>query len=197
LHRPQWLQAPGPLPPDPLNARQEPTAPAAHPSIRSSDNVDGILHSAPIRILAYALVGGVFLAFSDFIMRSLALTGGHGGVEAMQVINREVFRWVFMALFLGMAAVSLIVAGYGAFGLSGPAGTLIMMAGLVYLIGCFGVTVFFNVPMNEALAGMEMSSGTTRDYWLQTYVPGGPSGTLSGPSPVPSPRRCFSSGFSG
>ena len=122
-------------------------------------------------ILAYALLGGVFLAFSDFIMRSLALTGGHGGVEAMQVINREVFRWVFMALFLGMAAVSLIVAGYGALALSGPAGTLIMGAGLVYLIGCFGVTVFFNVPMNEALAGMETSSGTTRDYWLQTYVP--------------------------
>ncbi|MEL6800325.1 MAG: anthrone oxygenase family protein [Pseudomonadota bacterium] len=122
-------------------------------------------------ILAYALVGGVFLAFSDFIMRSLAMTAGHGGVEAMQVINREVFRWVFMALFLGMAAVSVIVAGYGAFGVSGAAGTLIMMAGLVYLIGCFGVTVFCNVPMNEALAGMEMSSGTTRDYWLETYVP--------------------------
>jgi uncharacterized membrane protein len=122
-------------------------------------------------ILAYALVGGVFLAFSDFIMRSLALTGGHGGVEAMQVINREVLRWVFMTLFLGMAAVSLVIAGYGAFGVSGPAGTLIMVAGLVYLIGCFGVTVFFNVPMNEALAGMEMSSGTTRDYWLRTYVP--------------------------
>ncbi|MDX8351022.1 DUF1772 domain-containing protein [Cognatiyoonia sp. IB215182] len=122
-------------------------------------------------ILAYALVGGVFLAFSDFIMRSLALTGGHGGVEAMQVINREVFRWIFMTLFLGMVAVSLVVAGYGAFGLSGPAGTLIMLAGLVYLIGCFGVTVFFNVPMNEALAGMEMSSENTRAYWLQTYVP--------------------------
>ncbi len=124
-----------------------------------------------ISILAYALVAGVFLAFSDFIMRSLALTGGQGGVEAMQVINREVFRWVFMALFLGMAAVSLIIAGYGAFGLSGPAGTLIMLAGLIYLVGCFGVTVFFNVPMNEALAGMEMSSDSTRDYWLQTYVP--------------------------
>ncbi|MBM1220653.1 DUF1772 domain-containing protein [Ponticoccus sp. SC2-23] len=122
-------------------------------------------------ILAYAIVAGVFLAFSDFIMRSLALTGGHGGVEAMQILNREVFRWVFMTLFLGMAAVSLILAGYGAFGLSGPAGTLILLAGLVYLIGCFGVTVVFNVPMNEALAGMEMSSDTTRAYWLQTYVP--------------------------
>jgi len=124
-----------------------------------------------VAILAYALVGGVFLAFSDFIMRSLALTSGHGGVEAMQVINREVFRWVFMALFLGMAAVSLLVAGYGALGPSGPAGPVILMAGLVYLVGCFGVTVFFNVPMNEALAGMEMSSDATRDYWRQTYVP--------------------------
>ncbi len=122
-------------------------------------------------ILAFAFVGGVFLAFSDFIMRSLALTSGHGGVEAMQVINREVFRWVFMALFLGMAPVSLILACYGAFALSGAAGILITLAGLVYLFGCFGVTVFFNVPMNEALAGMETSSETTRDYWLQTYLP--------------------------
>ncbi|MDD9718652.1 DUF1772 domain-containing protein [Dinoroseobacter sp. PD6] len=124
-----------------------------------------------LSILAYALVAGVFLAFSDFIMRSLALTGGVGGVEAMQAINREVFRWVFMALFLGMAAVSVLIAGYAWVALSGPAGTLIGLAALVYLVGCFGVTVAFNVPMNEALAGMDLSQGATRDYWLQTYVP--------------------------
>ena len=122
-------------------------------------------------ILAYALVGGVFLAFSDFIMRSLSLTGGTGGVEAMQVINREVFRWVFMALFLGMPAVSLAIAGYGVVNLSHPAGALILAAGLVYLIGCFGVTVFFNVPMNEALAGMNLSEDATRAYWTGTYLP--------------------------
>ena len=122
-------------------------------------------------ILAYALVGGVFLAFSDFIMRSLALTGGTGGLEAMQVINREVFRWVFMALFLGMAAVSLAIAGYGATNLNHPAGALILAAGLVYLVGCFGVTVFFNVPMNEALAGMNLSRDETRAYWTGTYLP--------------------------
>lgn len=122
-------------------------------------------------ILAYALVGGVFLAFSDFIMRSLSLTGGTGGMEAMQVINREVFRLVFMALFVGMAAMSLVIAGYGAFNLSHPAGTLILTAGLVYLVGCFGVTVVINVPMNEALAGMDLSKETTRDYWTNTYLP--------------------------
>lgn len=124
-----------------------------------------------VSILAYAFVGGVFLAFSDFIMRSLAHTGGVGGVEAMQVINREVFRWVFMTLFLGMAAVSVFVAIYSATSLSGGPGTLILMAALVYLLGCFAVTVLFNVPMNEALAGMDLTSDTTNDYWTSTYLP--------------------------
>ncbi|MEP0940269.1 MAG: anthrone oxygenase family protein [Rhizobiaceae bacterium] len=122
-------------------------------------------------ILAYAFVGGVFLAFSDFIMRALTRTSGHGGVEAMQMINREVFRWVFMTLFLGLAVVSLVIAAYGAIALTGPARTLIMLAGLLYLVGCFGVTVFFNVPMNNVLDGMELTDAKTSDFWFETYVP--------------------------
>lgn len=122
-------------------------------------------------VLAYALVAGVFLAFSDFIMRSLAITAGTGGVEAMQAINREVFRWIFMTLFLGMAAGSVAAAGYAWFAVDGVEGLLIIAAAFVYLVGCFGVTVFFNVPMNEALAGMSSPSEATREYWLRTYAP--------------------------
>jgi len=122
-------------------------------------------------ILAYALVSGVFLAFSDFIMRSLAHISGIGGVDAMQVINREVFRWVFMALFIGMAPLSLLIAGYGGFYVGGGPGTIMVLAGLIYFIGCFGVTVFFNVPMNEALAAMDISDPATQEYWTGTYLP--------------------------
>ena len=122
-------------------------------------------------ILAYALVGGVFLAFSDFIMRSLSITGGTGGVETMQVINREVFRWVFMRLFLGMAVTSLILIGYTAFTLDDAGTTLIGLSGLIYLVGCFGVTAVFNVPMNEALSKMELSADSTKEYWTKTYLP--------------------------
>lgn len=124
-----------------------------------------------ISILAYALVAGVFLAFSDFIMRSLAITSGSGGVEAMQAINREVFRWIFMTLFLGMAAGSVAIAIYAWMAIDGLAGVMILAAALIYLVFCFGVTVIFNVPMNEALAGLETTSEAARDYWLQTYVP--------------------------
>ncbi|GAA6180040.1 DUF1772 domain-containing protein [Shimia sp. NS0008-38b] len=122
-------------------------------------------------IIAYALVSGVFLAFSDFIMRSLAHTGGIGGVDAMQVINREVFRWVFMTLFIGMAPVSLAIAAYGGFVVGNGPGGLLVLAGLIYFVGCFGVTVFFNVPMNETLADMDTSSAATSAYWAETYLP--------------------------
>ena len=122
-------------------------------------------------VLAYALVAGVFLAFSDFIMRSLAITSGSGGVEAMQAINREVFRWVFMTLFLGMAAGSLGIAIYAWLTFTGTESVLLLAAALIYLVFCFGVTVVFNVPMNEALSGMQSTSETARDYWLETYVP--------------------------
>jgi len=124
-----------------------------------------------IVVLAYALVGGVFLAFSDFIMRALSLTSGQGGPEAMQAVNREVFRWVFMALFLGLAAVSLALIVYAALALVGTAAMLVGSAGMVYLLGCFGVTIVFNVPMNEALAGMDPSQDETRAYWTGTYLP--------------------------
>lgn len=126
---------------------------------------------AHLAVLAYALVGGVFLAFSDFIMRALSVTSGHGGAEAMQAINREVFRRVFMTLFLGLAAASLALVVYASLGLTGPAATLIAVAGLVYLLGCFGVTVAFNVPMNEALARMDLSQEATRAYWTGIYLP--------------------------
>lgn len=122
-------------------------------------------------IIAYALVSGVFLAFSDFIMRSLAHTEGVGGVDAMQVINREVFRWVFMALFIGLAPLSLLISAYGGIYIGNGPGNFILLAGLIYFIGCFGVTVCFNVPMNEALAGMDVTADATREYWTGTYLP--------------------------
>lgn len=124
-----------------------------------------------LTVIALAFVGGVFLAFSDFIMRSLARTSGPGGVEAMQSINHEVFRWVFMALFLGLVPVSLAVAGYGGLVVGQRAGVLLTLAGVIYLVGCFGVTAICNVPMNKALAEMDVAAVETQNYWTATYLP--------------------------
>lgn len=53
--------------------------------------------------IACAVVGGVFLTFSDFLMRSLERSDPVAGIEVMQRINREVMRTVFIAAFLGLA----------------------------------------------------------------------------------------------
>ena len=46
--------------------------------------------------LVMALVSGVFLGFSDFIMRSLRVSSPRAGIEAMQQINREVLSSAFV-----------------------------------------------------------------------------------------------------
>ena len=60
-----------------------------------------------ISVIACVLVSGVFLTFSDFVMKSLAAANPVGGIESMQIINRKVFKSVFMVLLLGMSGLSL------------------------------------------------------------------------------------------
>ena len=49
-----------------------------------------------------ALVSGVFLAFSDLVMRSLRRASPTVGIEAMQMINREVYGSAFLVALLGL-----------------------------------------------------------------------------------------------
>jgi uncharacterized membrane protein len=123
-----------------------------------------------ISALACAILGGVFLAFSDFLMRSLSLATPPAGVEVMQVINREVFRFVFIPLFLAMVPVSIFLAGYSWWQLSGLARWLIVTAALVYLLCAFGVTALCNVPLNNQLAAFADGSTEAQDFWVATYL---------------------------
>ncbi|MEX3006904.1 DUF1772 domain-containing protein [Hoeflea sp. TYP-13] len=121
--------------------------------------------------IACAIVGGVFLAFSDFIMRSLNRAESGAGIEAMQVINREVLKSVFIVLLLGLSALSPVMIGYALFNLGGLIRILVMLGGAIYLVGVFAVTVVFNVPMNNRLAGSKSTSQEGLSYWASTYFP--------------------------
>lgn len=103
-----------------------------------------LLFLTQLSILAFAILGGVFLAFSDFIIRALRGTRGTGGVEAMQSINREVFRYIFIPLFLAMVPISLILVVGAYMTVDAPAPFL--LAALIYIPGAFGVTLVCNVP---------------------------------------------------
>lgn len=115
--------------------------------------------------LASALVGGVFQSFSDFVMRGLISAEPAGGMEAMQQLNRTVFRSVFLATLLGLVPATLGFALYAGARLSGPPRALIIAAAIIYALLVFGVTAAGNVPMNEQLDGLAHTSAEGHAYW--------------------------------
>tara|TARA_R110000823_G_scaffold24462_4_gene72700 strand:+ start:346 stop:837 length:492 start_codon:yes stop_codon:yes gene_type:complete len=122
-------------------------------------------------VIACALVAGVFLTFSDFVMRSLDHTARSGGIEAMQVINREVFRTLFMVLLIGMAFVSPVLMALAMWQLSGAAQMLVLSGGALYLVLVFGVTVAGNVPLNTRLEALSPTSPDAGPFWSTTFYP--------------------------
>ncbi len=124
-----------------------------------------LLTACAVAVIASGLICGVFLAFSDFVMRSLGAASPAGGVEAMQLINRKVYGSVFLALLFAMAIASVVLALFAAVYMTGPAAVWIIAGCALYLAGVFIVTVACNVPMNRRLDKMAHEDAETISYW--------------------------------
>lgn len=117
-----------------------------------------------------AIVGGVFSAFSEFIMSALRKAEPASGIEAMQQINRDVIKTQFVAGIMSIAVFSASFTLYAVFAFEGSALVTLILAPLVYWPSVFLMTIFGNVPMNNALARLDHSSLDARIYW-EKYVP--------------------------
>lgn len=115
--------------------------------------------SRTVLLLAAALgcgtMAGVFFAFSAFVMRGLGRLPAPQGIAAMQSINVSAVTPPFMAALFGTAAacVAVAVSSWSRWGEPGAAPSL--AGSLLYLVGTILVTIAFNVPRNEALAGVD------------------------------------------
>ena len=107
--------------------------------------------------LGCALVGGIFFAFSNFVMRALFRVPPPAGIAAMQAINVTVLNPLFLALFFGAGALCLLLDFYS---FQAP---LRLAGALLYLVGTIGVTLAFNVPRNNALARLD-PAGSVSDW---------------------------------
>lgn len=112
------------------------------------------------------LIAGVFFAFSTFVMQALARLPAAQGIAAMQFINITVINPWFMVVFLG-TAITCILLMIGSLLNWQPGALYIIMGSLFYLIGTFGVTIAFNVPLNEALAKVNPDSIEGANLWAQ------------------------------
>jgi uncharacterized membrane protein len=111
--------------------------------------------------LGSGLIGGLFFIFSNTIMRALDALPAGGAVAAMNSVNRVILNPLFFLAFFGTALLCVVLL----IGLaSRPSSRVLVIAGaLLYLTGSIGVTMVFNVPLNNKLqavlpAAMDMEA---------------------------------------
>ena len=111
------------------------------------------------------LVGGVFFAFSTFVMRGLDRLPPAQGIAAMQSINRTAVSPLFMAALFGTGAacVGLMVWVVRAPGDQPVA--WVLAGGALYIVGALGVTVARNVPLNDTLAALDPHGAGAPAVW--------------------------------
>ena len=134
--------------------------------------IDQLLFAlALLAALGCGLIAGVFFAFSSFVMKALARLPAGEGIAAMQSINIVVLRSLFMAVFLGTAAVCVLASMFSLSQLHKPGAIYLLIGAVLYLVGCFLVTIVFNVPRNEALAKVAPADPNSASLWRE-YVSG-------------------------
>jgi len=117
------------------------------------------------------LVGGLFFAFSSFVMRAFDRLPAPQAIAAMQSINVTVLNPLFFLVFFGTMIIALALALVAAFDWSNPASPFIVSGATTYLLGCIVVTIRFNVPLNNVLAGIRPSDDGSDEVWIQYRRP--------------------------
>lgn len=116
-------------------------------------------------LLGSALVGGVFFAFSSFVMQALARVPSSEGMTVMQSINVIVINRSFLGAFIGTALLSLCVVVLVLTDLDGPSTVLLLAGAIAYIAGTFLVTMLGNVPLNNRLAAVSATDPSAAELW--------------------------------
>lgn len=122
-----------------------------------------------IAALTCGLVGGIFFAFSTFVMSGLARIPAEVGIRAMQSINVTVLNGWFLTVFFGGGVVCVVLLIY-AVTIGNHGRALFLAAGSVlYIVGSIIVTIVFNVPKNKRLAEVSANDPNSEQRW-RDYV---------------------------
>jgi uncharacterized membrane protein len=123
-----------------------------------------------VSALGSGLAAGLLFAFSACVMTALARLPPDQGIAAMQSINVSILNPWFITVYFGTAVLCIALVAAAIFRWD-QAGTVYLLAGSVlYLIGTIGVTVGLNVPLNDALAGVQPNSADGANLWTRFLV---------------------------
>lgn len=115
--------------------------------------------------VACGLTAGFFFAFSKCVMQALRNLPPAQGMAAMQSINVAVINPWFMTLFFGTPAVCALAIIASILRWHDPRAVWWLAGGLLLIVGTFLVTMFCNVPRNNALAASAPTSDAGAKLW--------------------------------
>lgn len=120
--------------------------------------------------VATGLLGGVFFAFSNFVMKALAFLPNGSGAEAMRSINRVVLNPLFLSIFTGAAFAGAVLGIFAVTHWQNPGSGALLTGSLLYLAGGFFVTAAGNVPLNNALATADPEDPAVWQDYLKRWT---------------------------
>jgi uncharacterized membrane protein len=114
-------------------------------------------------------IGGVFFAFSAFVMPALDRVAPERASASMTSINDLAPRAPLMLPFLGTAALCgwLAVVAFRSWG--SASATWLAVGCALYLLGPFLLTAVGNVPLNDTLARVHPHAVDAAKQWHDYY----------------------------
>jgi uncharacterized membrane protein len=116
------------------------------------------------------LIGGVFYAFSTFVMTALGRLPAPQGIAAMQSINVAVLNPWFLGPFFGTAAIGIALVVAALLRPGDPRDAWLLAGSALYVFGTVAVTILFNVPRNRALARVTPDGADGARVWADYLV---------------------------
>jgi uncharacterized membrane protein len=117
-----------------------------------------------VAAIGAGLNGGVFFAFSSFVMPAIDRLPASQSVRTMQSINREAPQPPFMALFLGTALVCAVL-GVAALTRLDAVASKYQLAGAVAYLLAIVLTAAYHIPRNNALDQVDPSAADVDSVW--------------------------------
>lgn len=115
------------------------------------------------------LSGGIYLAFSTFVMDGLRRTPDAAALAAMQGINRAApASPVFLLAYFGTGLLLVGLGIHAALHLEQAPSRLVLAAAALFIVSLL-LTVGYHVPHNDALALLDPSDPASAGAW-QTYL---------------------------
>jgi uncharacterized membrane protein len=118
-----------------------------------------------VTAIGAATAGGVFFAFSTFVMAGLRRLPTAQGIAAMQSINVTAIRPLFMTLLFGTAASCAVLGVWAVVHWDADRSPLLLAGALLYLIGAIVLTGAHHVPLNDSLARLDPQSVAASTEW--------------------------------